>query len=271
MSASGASRTAIVTGAARGIGAAAVRQLADAGWSVVALDRCADDPRLPYALGTEAELRGVVADARDSAEGGAQIEAVIGDAGDAGVLARAIAVAERWHGGLDAFLAVAGVIAGGVPLWQMPLTEQEAVIGVDLVDVLTAARISVPALLRRPEPRQGRFIAVASAAATRGLPMLAAYCAAKAGVVALIRALAVELRGTGVTANAVNPGSTCTPLIEESARLYRLDSTDAFAQQQPHGRLLEPAEIAEMLVWLAGPGASGVTGAAIPVDGGLAL
>ncbi len=264
-------RTAIVTGAARGIGAAVVRHLAVAGWSVVALDRCADDPRLPYALGTEAELRQVVADARNGAAGSGQFEAVIGDAGDVGVLLRAVEMAERWHGGLDAFLAVAGVIAGGVPLWEMPLAEQEAVIGVDLIDVLTAARVGIPALLRRPEPRCGRFIAVASAAATRGLPMLAAYCAAKAGVVALIRALAVELRGTGVTANAVNPGSTRTALIEESARLYRLDSTDPFAQQQPHGRLLEPDEIAEMLVWLAGPAASGVTGAAIPVDGGLAL
>jgi NAD(P)-dependent dehydrogenase (short-subunit alcohol dehydrogenase family) len=153
----------------------------------------------------------------------------------------------------------------------MPQHEQDAVIAIDLVDVMTAARVSVPALLRRPVPRDGRFIAVASAAATRGLPMLAAYCAAKAGVVALVRALAVELRATGVTANVVNPGSTRTPLIEESARLYRLESTDPFAAQQPHGRLLEPDEIAAMLVWLAGPAASGVTGAAIAVDGGLAL
>jgi SDR family mycofactocin-dependent oxidoreductase len=264
-------RTAIVTGAARGIGAATVVQLAHAGWSVVALDRCADDPRLQYALGTEEQLRDVVAEANRRAGEGARIGAVVGDAGDAGVLGRAVQMAEEWHGGLDAFLAVAGVIAGGVPLWEMPVEEQDAVLGIDLVDVLTAARVSIPALLRRPEPRDGRFIAVASAAATRGLPMLAAYCAAKAGVVALVRALAVELRSTGVTANAVNPGSTRTVLIEESARLYQLDSSDVFAQQQPHGRLLEPDEIAAMLVWLAGPAASGVTGAAIPVDGGLAL
>jgi len=266
----GLTRVAIVTGAARGIGATTVLQLAAEGWSVVALDRCADDPRLPYAMGTEAQLRQVVADASARAREGARIEAVVGDAGDAGVLARAVGVAEEL-GGLDAFLAVAGVIAGGVTLWEMPHEEQDAVLGIDLVDVLTAARVSIPALLRRPEPRDGRFIAVASAAATRGLPMLAAYCAAKAGVVALIRALAVELRGTGVTANAVNPGSTRTSMIEQSARLYNLDSTDAFAEQQPHGRLLEPEEIAAMLVWLAGPAASGVTGAAIPVDGGLAL
>jgi SDR family mycofactocin-dependent oxidoreductase len=248
-----------------------VLQLAAAGWSVVALDRCADDPRLRYGLGTEEQLRDVVARASDTAVGDARVEAVVGDAGDAGVLTRAVLTAEGWHGGLDAFLAVAGVIAGGVPLWEMPLEEQDAVIGVDLVDVVTAARISIPALLRLPEPRNARFIAVASAAATRGIPMLAAYCAAKAGVVALVRALAVELRGTGITANVVSPGSTRTPLIEESARLYQLDSPETFAEQQPHGRLLEPDEIAAMLVWLAGPAASGVTGASIAVDGGLAL
>jgi SDR family mycofactocin-dependent oxidoreductase len=264
------SPVAIVTGAARGIGASTVINLASAGWSVVALDRCADDPRLKYRLGTEAQLRAVAAEASALAGAGAQIETVVGDAGDRGVLGHAVELAEDW-GGLDAFLAVAGVIAGGVPLWEMPAEEQDAVLGIDLVAVLTAARVSIPALLRRPDPRQGRFIAVASAAATRGLPMLAAYCAAKAGVVALVRALAVELRGSGVTANVVSPGSTRTPLIDESARLYGLDSGDAFAPQQAHERLLEPEEIAAMLIWLAGPASSGVTGAAIPVDGGLAL
>ena len=125
---------------------------------------------------------------------------------------------------------------------------------VDLRGVLVAARAGVPALLRRPEPRQGRFLAVASAAATRGLPMLAAYCAAKAGVLGLVRALAAELRDTGVTANAVSPGSTDTAILDESARLYGLESGEAFAAQQPLGRLIEPEEVAALLVWLAGPG-----------------
>ena len=100
---------------------------------------------------------------------------------------------------------------------------------VNLGGVMTAARVGIPALLRRPEPREGRFIAVASAAATRGLPMLAAYCAAKAGVVGFVRALAVELGGTGVTANAVSPGSTRTAILEETARLYELEDGEAFA------------------------------------------
>ncbi len=151
------------------------------------------------------------------------------------------------------------------------IDEEQAVLDVDLGGVLNLARVAVPALLRRPSPRSGRFLAVASAAAARGLPMLAAYCAAKAGVAGLIRALAVELGPTGVTANAVSPGSTDTPILAASARLYGLGSPQDFAAQQPAGRLLDPAEIAAVLAFLAGPGSSGMTGAVVPVDGGLAL
>jgi SDR family mycofactocin-dependent oxidoreductase len=264
-------RVAVVTGAARGIGAATVRGLADAGWAVVAVDRAGDDPRLPYAMGTRAQLDAVVAEAGRRAGDPALVEAVVADAGDAAALAAAVALAEDHHGGLDAMIAAAGVIAGGVPLWEMPLEQEQAVLETDLGAVLTAARVGIPALLRRPEPRDGRFLAVASAAATRGLPLLAAYCAAKAGVVGLVRALAAELRGTGVTANAVSPGSTRTPILEESARLYGLGSAEAFAAQQPLERLLEPEEVAALLVWLAGPESRGATGAAYPLDGGLAL
>ena len=101
--------------------------------------------------------------------------------------------------------------------------------------------------------------------------MLAAYCAAKAGVAGLVRALGAELGRTGVTANAVSPGSTDTPILAESARLYDLPEAAAFAGQQPAGRLLDPAEVAAVLAFLAGPDSSGMTGAVVPVDGGLAL
>ena len=110
------------------------------------------------------------------------------------------------HGGLDAFVAAAGVIAGGVPQWELDEDQEQAVLDVCLGGVLTASRLAIPALLKRPQPRRGRFLAVSSTAALRGLPMLAAYCAAKAGVAGAIRALGHELRGTGVTANAVRPG-----------------------------------------------------------------
>jgi SDR family mycofactocin-dependent oxidoreductase len=256
------SRVALVTGAARGIGAATVTALVAEGWSVVAVDRAADDPRLPYRLGTRAELEKLASD---------RVRTVVADGTDEAALRAAVELAEQEFGGLDAALAVAGVIAGGTPLWEMPAAELAAVLDVDLHAVIALARAAIPALLRRPEPRSGRFLAVASAAATRGLPMLAAYCAAKAGVAGLIRALAVELGDSGVTANAVSPGSTDTPILAESARLYGLGSAADFARQQPFGRLLEPAEVAAALAWLASGRSSGVTGAVLPVDGGLAL
>ena len=258
-------RVALVTGAARGIGAATVAALAADGWRVVAADRCADDPALPYALGTRAELDQVVTAAAGNAV------AVEADVRDPAALATAVRLAEERWGGLDAAVAAAGVIAGGVPAWQFPAGQEQAVLDVDLGGVLNLARVAVPALLRRPEPRRGRFLAVASAAATRGLPMLAAYCAAKAGVAGFVRALAADLGGTGVTANAVSPGSTETPILDESARLYGLPAAGAFAAQQPLGRLVSPAEVAAVLAFLAGDGASAMTGAVVPVDGGLAL
>jgi SDR family mycofactocin-dependent oxidoreductase len=263
-------RVALVTGAARGIGAATVTALAAAGWRVVAVDRCADDPALPYRLGSRGDLDRVVEEAR-AAAGDVDVVAAQADTRDPEALAAAVRLAEERWGGLDAAVAAAGVIAGGVPAWQVPLEQEQAVLDVDLGGVLTLARVAVPALLRRPEPRRGRFLAVASAAATRGLPMLAAYCAAKAGVAGFVRALAAELGGTGVTANAVSPGSTATLLLDESARLYHLPAADAFAAQQPLGRLLAPAEVAAVIAFLAGDGASAMTGAIVPVDGGLAL
>jgi SDR family mycofactocin-dependent oxidoreductase len=256
-------RTALVTGAARGIGAATVRHLTGQGYNVLAVDVAADDPALPYALGNKAELAAV------ASQTGA--EPFVADVRDLGALAAAVAEAERRWGGLDVAVAAAGVIAGGVPLWEVPPEQEDAVLDVDLRGVLNLARVAIPALLRRPEPRSGRFLAVASAAATRGLPMLAAYCAAKAGVAGLVRALGVELGGTGVTANAVSPGSTDTPILAESARLYGLPEASDFAAQQPVGRLLEPAEIARVLGFLAAPESGATTGAVVPVDGGLAL
>jgi SDR family mycofactocin-dependent oxidoreductase len=268
----GGGRVAVVTGAARGIGAATVRALAAAGWSVLAIDRGQDDPAVPYALGTEADLAAVVAGAGPAGDGaGDRVAARLEDVRDAAGLTAAVAEAEQRWGGLDAAIACAGVIAGGVPQWKLPAEQEQAVLDIDLGGVLNLARAAVPALLRRPRPRSGRFLAVASAAATRGLPMLAAYCAAKAGVAGLIRALAAELGSSGVTANAVSPGSTDTAILAESARMYGLTDAAVFTAQQPVGRLLAPEEIAAVLAFLASPASSGMTGAIVPVDGGLAL
>jgi SDR family mycofactocin-dependent oxidoreductase len=268
------SRVAVVTGAARGIGAATVLGLAAAGWDVVAVDRDTDDPRLPYPMGTAAELDAVVASALAVPGAGPSAHRIVAhpaDTTDPDALGGVVADAEERFGGLDAMVAVAGVIAGGVPLWEMPADQLGAVLGVDLGGPITAARVGIPALLRRTEPRSGRFLAVASAAATRGLPMLSAYGAAKAGVAGLVRGLAAELADSGITANAISPGSTETAMLAESARLYGLDDARSFADNQPVKRLLTPAEVAASLVWLAGPESGALTGAVIPVDGGLSL
>jgi SDR family mycofactocin-dependent oxidoreductase len=215
---------------------------------------------VPYALGTEADLFALA---------GERVHAVRADATDAEALRAAIEDAERRWGGLDAIVAAAGVIAGGARAWELEAEQERAVLEVNLGGVLTAARVGIPALLRRPEPRDGRFIAVASAAAVKGLPMLAAYCASKAGVTGFIRALAVELAPLGISANAVSPGSTRTSILDESARLYGV-TTEAFAAQQPLGRLLEPDEVAALIAWLASPQARGATGGDHPLDGGMA-
>lgn len=263
----GVNRVAVVTGAARGIGAATVIALAAAGWRVLAVDRAADDPALPYSLGTTAELASVVA----ACAADDRVTPFTADVRDVEALAGAVAEAEGRWGGLDAAFAIAGVIGGGLRQWETDAALERAVLDTDLGGVLNLARVAVPAMLRRPEPRSGRFVAVASTAASRGLPLLAAYCAAKAGVTGFIRALAVELAGTGVTANAVSPGSTATALLDESARLYGLPSAAAFAAQHPIHRLIEPAEIARVLVHLADADAGATTGAVVAVDGGLSL
>jgi SDR family mycofactocin-dependent oxidoreductase len=256
------SRVAIITGAARGIGAATARQLAAEGWFVLAVDTAADDPALPYPMARAEELTATATD---------RIVPFVADVRDPDALLAAVALARETWGGLDAAIAAAGVIAGGEPQWQVPLAQERAVLDINLQGVLNLARAAVPELLRRGEPRSGRFLAVASTAASRGLPMLAAYCAAKAGVTGLIRALAVELGPSGVTANAVSPGSTATAILDESARLYALPAAQSFASQQPMQRLLDPDEVAAVLVFLAGAGSSAITGAVVPVDGGLAL
>src|SRR3954452_24914696 len=256
-------RVALVTGAARGIGAATVRRLAADGWSVVAVDSCTDDPALSYPMATKAELDALLALGA--------VTTVIADVRDAAALAQAVDLAESTYDGLDAALAVAGVVGGGRPHWETEVDTEQAVLDVDLGGVLNLARVAVPALLRRPTPRSGRFVAVASAAATRGLPNLAAYCAAKAGVTGFVRALAVELGDTGVTANAVSPGSTRTAALDASAALYEMTDTDGFVGQQPVGWLLDPDEIAAALAWVAGPDSGAMTGAVMVVDGGLSV
>jgi SDR family mycofactocin-dependent oxidoreductase len=263
-------RVAIVTGAGRGIGAATVAALAADGWSVVAIDRCSPDRRLPYRMARESDLDAAVAAAGERAGRDDVARAVVADAVDPAALGPVIEGAEAW-GELDAFVACAGVIAGGVPSWELPAEQARALFEVNVDAAMLAARLVVPALLGRPRPRSGRFVAVSSSGAARGMQGLAAYSASKAAVEGFVRGLAADLHGSGVTANAVAPGSTDTPLLAESARLFELPSPRDFAPRQPLERLLDPDEVAATIAFLLGPGGAAITGATVPVDGGLTL
>ncbi|RMI28833.1 mycofactocin-coupled SDR family oxidoreductase [Nocardia stercoris] len=259
----GAAPVAIVTGAGRGIGAATVHRLAHAGWQVVAVDLCADDPRVPYPLATEQQLRTVAAPYGDS------VLPFVADVRDPGALTAAVRSAEVRFGGLDAAVAAAAVITGGGrPLWETTTADWEPMFDVGVHGVANLARAAVPALLRRPGPRGGRFLAVASAAGHHGMWRMAGYNAAKHAVVGLIKGLAEDLRGTAVTAVAVSPGSTRTDLLTASARIYGLDSVDDFARHQLVGRVLEPEEVAATIAWLCAPESACITGSVVHADGG---
>jgi SDR family mycofactocin-dependent oxidoreductase len=256
---------AIITGAARGIGAATARKLAADGWQLVLVDRCQDDPSLDYPLATVDDLKATV----EACGGADQAEGVVADVRDQGALDGAVALAVERFGGLDAALAIAGCIGGGVEAWRTPDDLWSTLLAVNLEGAWRLSKAAMPAMLDRPEPRQGRFVAVASSGGTVGIYKLAAYSAAKHGVIGLVRSLAAELGVHGITANAVAPGSTRTAMLDASAAVYGLDDPQEFAQQHLLPRLLLPEEPAALIAWLCGPESSGMTGAVLPVDAGM--
>jgi SDR family mycofactocin-dependent oxidoreductase len=256
-------RVAVVTGAARGIGAATVDRLVADDWRVVAVDVGADDPALDYALATPDDLH-ALADRH-----GDRVHTMVGDVRSRSDMDGAVAAAQETFGGLDAAVAVAGVVFGGPPLWETGDAQWNVQFDVNVTGVRHLAAAAIPVLLAAPVPRQGRVVAVASAAGLLGLRRLSGYSASKHAVIGLIKALAADLAGTGITANAVCPGSTRTPILDASAAVYDLPAAEDFAPQQLVERLLEPEEPAALIAWLCGIESSGVTGAALPVDGGL--
>jgi SDR family mycofactocin-dependent oxidoreductase len=252
---------AVVTGAARGMGAAVARRLAAAGWSLVLVDACAPQPPLEYPMPAPGDLDAVARDCREA--GAPDVGVLVADVGDG-------AVRGKIRAALDgrvpaAAVAVAGAIVGH-PAWTTPDDAFGLMMRVNLYGVRHLADACVPSMAAAGS---GRFVAVSSAAALRAMPRLAAYSAAKAAALAYVRALAADLAGTGVTANIVCPGSTRGPMLEASAAVYDLPGQDSFAGQALLRRLIEPGEIAAAIAWLCSPESGAMTGAVIPVDGGL--
>lgn len=258
-------RVALVTGAARGIGAATARRLVADGLNVLAVDSCQGDDQRGgpgYALASRAELNAL------AAEFGDRVLPVAADVRDRDALASAVAAAvERW-GRLDVAVAAAGVIAGGQPLWETTDAEFDLLWDVDVKGVWNTAAVTVPAMLRGPDPSGCRFVAVASAAGSHGLYWLAAYTAAKHAVVGIVRGLAADLVGTGVTAVAVSPGSTDTQMLAATAKIYGLSSVNELAQHQLLRRVITPEEIAETIAYCCSPAGAVVNGTVVHADGG---
>lgn len=267
MTTDGDGRVALVTGAARGIGAATVDALCAQGYRVAAVDACAGDgpgrpPGLDYPLATEAELR-ALASAHPE-----QVIAHRADVRDASGLAAIVTRTVETFGRLDVAVAAAAVIVGGRPLWETPPEDLHTLWDVDVAGVWNTASACVPAMLSGPDPGGCRFVAVASSAGSHGLFHLAAYNAAKHAVVGLVRGLAADLTGTGVTAAAVSPGSTRTPMLDATAALYGLDDAEGLARHQLLQDVLEPHEVAETIAFCCSLEGRALNGSVVAADGG---
>jgi SDR family mycofactocin-dependent oxidoreductase len=258
-------RVALVTGAARGIGAATTRLLASQGYSVLALDWCAgDDPQatVPYRMPATADLEEVAMDASD------EVVPYVADVRDRAALEAAVADAVQRWGHLDAAVAAAAVLLGGSPLWETPRDELQTLWDIDVLGVWNTAAAAVPAMLVNPDPHGCRFVAVASAAASHGLFRLAGYNAAKHAVVGIVKGLAADLVGTGITAAAVSPGSTRTEMLTHTASIYELEDPGMFAEHQLSRRLLEPEEIAAAIAFCCSREGAAVNGSVIEAQDG---
>jgi NAD(P)-dependent dehydrogenase (short-subunit alcohol dehydrogenase family) len=244
------SKVAIVTGASSGIGRAAALLFAAEGAKVVVAARRA------------VELRALVADIERA--GGIAI-AVAGDVRDDAHHRALVAAATEHFGGLDIAFDNAGAIGQLGPIADLPEAAWQDTIDTNLTAAFLAARHQVPALIARGG---GALVFTSSfVGTTAGMPGMAAYAAAKAGVVGLVKALAAELGPHAIRVNAVLPGATDTPAL--TARTD--DERRWVAGLHALGRIASADEVARAALYLASDDAGFVTGTGLLVDGGVSI
>jgi 2-dehydro-3-deoxy-L-rhamnonate dehydrogenase (NAD+) len=238
-------KTALITGAARGIGLAIATRLAADGLRVALLDR--DGERV------EAAARSV----------GRGAVALGGDVTRTKDIDGAIARVESEWGRLDVLVNNAGITGRSFPIWELSDEDWQRVIDVDLTSVFLCCRAAVKVMLRQGS---GRIINIASIAGKEGNPTLVPYSTAKAGVIGLTKALAKEVATRGILVNAVAPAVIGTDLLEQMER----STVDLLVSKIPMGRVGRPDEVAALVAWLASDQCTFSTGAVYDLSGGRA-
>jgi 3-oxoacyl-[acyl-carrier protein] reductase len=239
------SASALVTGAAGGIGRATALALAADGWKVAACDLGGADETLD--LLPDGRAISLAFDVRDSKATWSAYERIESELGPVG-----------------AVVANAGV----VDRLERAATMDPEAWRAELEVNLTGAFLSLqPALAGMKERGAGRVVVVSSIAATDGLGGQVAYSAAKAGLLGMVRTLALEMAASGVTVNAVLPGMIGTEKVEAMPQEVK----DRATARVPMRRFASPDEVAGVIAFLCGDAASYITGAWLPVDGGIGL
>jgi NAD(P)-dependent dehydrogenase (short-subunit alcohol dehydrogenase family) len=247
-------KIALVTGAGAGIGAATAHALASAGADVAVVDRDLDAARS-------------VADA--IVRTGRRAAALRTDVRHAPDARDAVAACRDQLGGLDVLVSNAGVVRyGEVP--DLSLEDWSLQLDTNLTGPFLMAHYAIPIIRERGG---GAIVNLSSAQALASQPLVAAYAASKAGVIALTKTMAIDHGKDNIRVNCVLPGSVRTPMLREGLERFAPDDPDgemaAWGRAHPIGRVLEPAEVANLIVFLAGDEASAITGGAFTADGGL--